>query len=537
MTARLATWLPGFLAVGLVTGLQWRWLAFDHAPAAGDDVEVYRMAVCLGEQVSSGFWHAVSACTPASPYPPLVPLMGVAAFHLGHNHHYDTAGFSLLPFVFLLAASVWWGARQSGDTAGAVVATIIAPTLWYHAGERGTFYTEVAISAFMAATMAAYAAGDGFRKIGPAICLGFALGLGLLAKWTFAFFVAPALTAAAVYHLVRGPRRLRVAAGLVLASTIAIAIAGPWYWLEHRRIAQFLTSNVAGVFDGDPLGPAESWPWYPAAILTALGLGISGLAVIGVADSVRRREAFSFLSALAFLSGLFLLTLAPYRSLRYLACGFPLLAPAIAMVGNTASRGTPIRSALVIGVRAAAVLLALRFEGMSHGFLRGKPPAPQAAGASANSHAGITSAREALFHLRFPMAPDPRVAMAFNTIGDRTWQAVERIAGDDGPVGVIIHDANEAVNGLRTGVAGVELPKGSHIDDISPRRLDQKPSLAAAMSSARAQKRRVLVIIGGDDPALRAAAITTAEAAGLSRVWTDSERTVRSIEVGIWVAL
>ncbi len=537
MNRRLTAWLPGILAVGLVTALQWRWLAFDHAPAAGDDVEVYRMSVCLGARLDDGFWTAISACTPASPYPPLVPLAGVLAYSLLGNHHYDTAGFSLLPFVFLLAASTWFGAARSGDRAGAVVATVLAPTLWYHAGERGTFYTEVAVAAFLLTTMAAYAASDGFRKFGAIIALGTALGLGLLSKWSFAFFAGPALIVAATYHLAVGPQRARAILGLAVACGIALALAGPWYWFEHKRIAQFLTQNVSGIFDGEPVGPAESWPWYPASSLTALGLAMSALAAIGAGRAAQRKDAFTLICLLAFAAGTVTLTLAPYRSLRYLACGFPLLAPAIALIDPRAALASWTRLAPVALLRALAVLLAMRFEGMSHGFFRGKPPAPQTAGASANSHAGIASARDTLFHLRAPIAPDPRVAMAFHTIGDRTWRAVERLTGNGKPVGVILHDAGEAVNGLRTGVEGVELPPGSHIDDVSPRRGDNKPTLAATIAGVRAQGRSVLVIIGGDDATTRAAAIMTVEAAGLTRVWNDNERTVRVVEVGVWTGL
>ena len=189
---------------------------------------------------------------------------------------------------------------------------------------RGKVYTEVPLAALVVAAVVALALSEGFRRRIPSVLLGVVLGLGLLTKWSFAFFMG---IPAALAGCARCPAKHRVgASGLgrsnsggagsrvcaggcgavdtlrthdwLLAGTGAgagfgrdrlaltgdvdraglvnvglcvmavTAVARPWYWSHLASMQEFLAANMAQKYYGDPVSGLAAWPFYPSVLAT-----------------------------------------------------------------------------------------------------------------------------------------------------------------------------------------------------------------------------------------------------------------------------
>jgi hypothetical protein len=117
--------------------------------------------------------------------------------------------------------------------------------------------------------------------------------------------------------------------GLILVTSLVAALALPWYLWNLSSIRRFLDSNLSFTFDADRMVLAESWPYYPAVVLTrALGTPLVLLLLTGCARwLLPGRSRLAGWSMLAFLSGLGILASLPYRAGRYIAAGLGLLVP------------------------------------------------------------------------------------------------------------------------------------------------------------------------------------------------------------------
>lgn len=339
-----------------------------------DDAGLFRLALC--------FWGNVeSTCSVGAPYPPLVPW--VSSWLMGDSPTLAHALSSLWPFVALLMGSLFVGVRRGmGDLAG-LVAVVLGPVMVWSLHIRGKYYTEVPLAALCVAAVVALAASEGMRRRAPSLLFGVFLGLGLLTKWSFAFFLGP-LAAVSMMHAVwrsvghpvhRIVGTLGVAlvpvfvlggaAGWVnhgltvavwLAVTVAIylarvsrrsgdgqhrlmnvalmvtavvAVAGPWYWSNFWSLQEFLTANMSQKFHGDAVAGWLGWPFYPAVFLTRMmGTPAAVICLIGAALSVRRDcPVLVRYSVIALLSGMLILGVLPYRAGRYLIPALGLAVP------------------------------------------------------------------------------------------------------------------------------------------------------------------------------------------------------------------
>jgi hypothetical protein len=267
-----------------------------------------------------------------------------------------------------------WGRLGTGM---GLVAAAWAPMASTSLHLRGAFFTEVPLMALTVGAVAALAESDNFRRLGPSAWFGVCLGLGLLSKWTYAFAMGPTAMfafATGIYSLNTCGRLMgcvsagawclgvlslgmwaaqgdiqswwrfqaglggSVLVGLVslwrcgwpregvqrlvgmgLAGGLTLGLAGPWYLANIGRLRSFLSANLDGEFAGDPMGPLETWAFYPATLLeSALGPISLGLAAVGVLTWAWRNPAGRW-SLIAGLAGFILLWWAPYRSSRYIA--------------------------------------------------------------------------------------------------------------------------------------------------------------------------------------------------------------------------
>lgn len=318
--------LPAVAVLG-VTVLCASWVHLDGSWPHDDDFALYQQAVCIAERLPSTPGLATTSCAPGTPYPPLVPLVAALFFLVAGGPSLEAALQTQSLWTALLAASVAW---MLGGGARGALAALIAPALLFLAGIRNSFYTEAAMAALGALALAGVVRSEG-RPL-PAAVAGLAAGLGLLSKWSFAFFLGPPMLLAFGAALVR--RRWAAAAAMLAGA----AIAAPWYATMGPKLRSFLEANLAGDYSGDRMALGETWPYYPAVLATQVGVVLLLMALPGLRARSGRQ------AGLALMSGLILLSAAPYRTGRYLAPAMPWLAPMIA--------AGPMPVALVGGVWA-----------------------------------------------------------------------------------------------------------------------------------------------------------------------------------------
>jgi len=376
--------LPALVLTAVVVAMHLSWLDIHTALETwDDDAGLFRLALCLYGEDSGG-----QPCSAGAPYPPLVPALTALHFGLVGETDLHAALVSLWPFLAVLCLSLFAGLRQLGGGMAGLAAIAVGPVVVWSLHIRGKYYTEVPLAALGVAAVVAYAASDGFRKRLPSLVFGAVLGLGLLTKWSFAFFLGPVAVIAVVMTakdaLVHPVVRWLVAAvalaiplcvvagaagrisyGLTigfwsavvlsvaliglswlrsewfaeggsrrlthvgLCALICIGIAGPWYWTYLPNMQEFLAANLAQKFHGDPVSGLYGWPFYPSVLVTRMmSTPLLVLFLLGAGLSLERRcPSLVRWSVLGLACGAVVLGVLPYRSGRYLIAGLGLVVP------------------------------------------------------------------------------------------------------------------------------------------------------------------------------------------------------------------
>ncbi len=377
-------WLPPVVITALIVAMHLAWIDVHTALETwDDDAGLFRLALCLHGDGSGG-----QPCSAGAPYPPLVPALTALHFDLVGQTNLHAALVSLWPFLALLSLSLFVGMRQLGGSMAGLAAAVLGPVVVWSLHIRGKYYTEVPLAALVIAALVAYAASDGFRKRWPSLIFGVLLGLGLLTKWSFAFFLGPVAVLAVVFSLqdaivhrsvrwvvatialavpicVAAGAAGRIAFGLTIGfwsalglaaglsaiwrfradwlgpaasarminvgvcTLLCVLIAGPWYWTYLPNMQEFLAANLAQQFHGDPVSGIYGWPFYPSVLVTRMmSTPLLVLFLVGVALAWERKSpALVRWSVLALLCGALVLGVLPYRSGRYLIAGLGLVIP------------------------------------------------------------------------------------------------------------------------------------------------------------------------------------------------------------------
>jgi len=370
--------------VCLVVAMQLSWLdVHTSLETWDDDAGLFRLAHCLYAGSAVG-----EACSAGAPYPPLVPALTAQHFRLVGQTGLHDALVSLWPFLVLLCGALFYGMRQVGGTMAGLAAIGFGPVLVWSLHIRGKYYTEVPLAALVVAAVVAYSASDGFRKRWPSVCFGLLMGLGLLSKWSYAFFLGPmavlvivislwgsvvhpkirwvvsviaglspvlvaagaagrimygltlgfwgaCLLAVGLFWLLRARRNwltddagLRIA-HIGLCAAVCVAVAGPWYWTYLPNMQEFLAANLAQKFHGDPVSGLYGWPFYPSVLLTRM-MSTPLLLVFGmgaVLCTFSKAPPLVRWSLFSLLCGSLVLGVLPYRAGRYLVAGLGLVVP------------------------------------------------------------------------------------------------------------------------------------------------------------------------------------------------------------------
>jgi 4-amino-4-deoxy-L-arabinose transferase-like glycosyltransferase len=235
-----AAW--GSIVVGalFVAATCW-WLSQNHGVPVYDAALHLSFAIEAYEALGSG--HLLRAFTGSAPYPPLTHLVGALGIFLGGVDVAPPIIAANLVFVPLLALGCYKVGRLAfGPLAGllAVVFALGSPLI---IEEFHEFMLDAPEAAMVAVAVWAILATERFSRPGVCAVAGVAVGLGMLSKETFVFFVA----GVALVTAVRGGRRAW--RGIVVFAAVALIIALPWYLYELSTIHSLA---------GEALGPSNA---------------------------------------------------------------------------------------------------------------------------------------------------------------------------------------------------------------------------------------------------------------------------------------
>jgi hypothetical protein len=255
-----AAW--GAIAVTMLfIGITCWWLSQDRGIPVFDAGLHLGLALSVHRELSSG--HILEALTLTKPYPPFAYLIGALGITVGGAGVASPIIAENVVFASLLAL----GCYQVGKRAfepwagfGAVVFALGSPLA---IAQFHVFMIDTPEAAMVAVSVWLIIATEGFSRVGTSALAGLAVGLGMLTKEPFVFFIVGVLGVT----IVRGGwRRWR---GLVAFTTVALIVALPWYVHEYSAVHTAGTEAVGGANRPDypkDIAPArysaDNLEWY-----------------------------------------------------------------------------------------------------------------------------------------------------------------------------------------------------------------------------------------------------------------------------------
>ncbi len=284
-------WLS-VVTTGLFLGITFWWLTQDRTIPVFDAGVRLHQAIIVYEYLREGSVGA--ALTTTTPYPPLSYLIGALGLSIGGIGIAAPIVAENLVFVSLLALGCYNVGRLAFGSRAGLLAVVFALGSPLATAQFHVFMTDAPEMAMVSVAVWLILASERFSRIPISAFAGVAVGLGMLSKEPFAFFVAGVLLVVVVRG---GWRSWR---GLAAFAIPALAIALPWYisqFSQLHKLAQGVSTNQSATL-GTAIAP-HRWSianvvWYPSNILnTQLYAPLFCFAVIGavwmIIGLVRRR--------------------------------------------------------------------------------------------------------------------------------------------------------------------------------------------------------------------------------------------------------
>jgi hypothetical protein len=248
-------------AAALVVGVHVRWLAGDTSHPVGDAAgHLVNVARHVG-------WLQ-GGRLPSEAFPP--GLYVVSAWFVTHwGADFEHARWGTALFAGLMAAGLSWTAlRAAGPVAGALapLAGLAAP---YLSAASRDLLLDLPATALIVWIWGLCWASGGYRRRGPTVLMGLALGCSALVKYTCFIWVMPALFGAGVWMVVRAP------SSLLPLALLAWPIRASLHALVGRA--------------GDP-PEADAKAWWPGIERAEIGVVGAAVALVVSTHVLRRRR-------------------------------------------------------------------------------------------------------------------------------------------------------------------------------------------------------------------------------------------------------
>lgn len=366
-TSTLRAPIP-ILLIGLLSILilnNYLWLRLDHAPLTLDEadhfsnsVSYYRWLWQSTPQEELKFYEFV-------PFPPLVGLLTHLVFpFFGFNAHAAILFIQSL-FAIVLMFALYGVTRflcpepEAGVTASLLV--FLYPVTFVMARQ---YLLDLPLAAMSTLSMFLLFRVYRFRALSDALLLGLALGLGMLTKWSFAFYLAVPVVIVLFKMLVDDashPHMIHVSVIIL----VALLVSACWYGPTFRSNWTMLKRSYAwGAHRSDLLWTQPSGLLFYLDDLIFQEISPLGFLflVLGVLFFLRKKINLERGLILAWiLAPMIILTLIRYKSPRYALPYIPAMA-IISVVGLYEMKGKFLRTFLWT---AFVVLLVAQYYALS----------------------------------------------------------------------------------------------------------------------------------------------------------------------------
>jgi hypothetical protein len=241
---RRAQWRPrwpaeawwAIAAVTLFVAITWWWLTQDRTIPVFDAGLHLSLVVSVYEELSAG--HVGKALTLSYPYPPFSYLVGALGLWIGGMGVASPIVAQNLVFLPLLALGCYHAGRLAFDARTGLLAVVFALGSPLMIAQFHVFMTDAPETAMVAIAVWLLLASERFSRVRISAAAGVAVGLGVMTKEPFPFFVAGVI----LVMIIRGGWRSW--RGLLAFALPALAIALPWYINALSHIASLAQATA-----------------------------------------------------------------------------------------------------------------------------------------------------------------------------------------------------------------------------------------------------------------------------------------------------
>jgi 4-amino-4-deoxy-L-arabinose transferase-like glycosyltransferase len=256
MTAARREWIPAAGAAVvtlLLIAATARWLAADSQVPDFDSAKHLITAWSYADRL--GDWDIGAPFGGYTQYPPLAHLVGAVGTVVAGKNVGSPILTVAIVFAPLLALGLYRSGRLLGNGWTGLLAVVFAVGTPMIVTEFRAYMLEIPATALLAVAVWLLIESRRFEALVPALLAGVAVGLGMLTKQSFAFFIAGFV---AVLFLRGGWRNWR---GVATFAAAALLIGLPWYiahWDDLRTTGEWaLGQNSEG-----PIWGAKNLSFY-----------------------------------------------------------------------------------------------------------------------------------------------------------------------------------------------------------------------------------------------------------------------------------
>ena len=265
-------------------------------------------------------------------YPPIVHNLALP-FYFIFGKSKDAILISNFIWILVLIYSIYFLGLELFGRKSALVSTVFLLASLMLIGQFREFQVDMPLLSIFSLSLYLLIKTNFFRRRNFVIFLGLVLSIGMLVKWTFAAYAAPAVIIYFLYSLTKyKTERKQISLNFLLALLIGFLVCGYWYLRNLASIREDFAANGVNVAksEGDPTGiNLASLTWYSKILLAnylllpLLTVLLFGLSVGIIRKDLRRNSLF--------LLGLFIIyylvfSILPNKDTRYIMPAFAVLA-------------------------------------------------------------------------------------------------------------------------------------------------------------------------------------------------------------------
>ena len=218
-------------------------------------------------------------------YPPLIYNVGWP-FYLIFGRNGDAITYSNVIWITILVFSVYKLSRIYFSKIASTCSVLFILAVPMVVGQMREFQTDMPLTASFALFLYFLLKSDLLSNKKTNFYLGIAIGIGMVTKWSFAFFAGPAFLVYFIAALLKSTDKKTIIKNTLSIIGVSLLVFGPWYGRNAPGLMHDFKQNgyAVAVGEGDPIGFNKvTWIWYWKYIFqNYLTLPLTIFVVIGI---------------------------------------------------------------------------------------------------------------------------------------------------------------------------------------------------------------------------------------------------------------